>query len=183
MILNNNLVEVKTKGIYSEKNQSNLIVLDVESIKYGEDKTLFEYNLEILNVIREAEEVNKLCKNLNSNFFINTSIFYKIIDALMTNKEFEDSVIQEYFKTIIEIEKFIHASSLLIDTDNILCLPYEIDFLILGTKNALTEQQINDITDSYGDLLFEMRYEKISVVNFIKEAKELVSNTEKIVVN
>jgi len=154
------------------------ITIGTENFKYRDDTSIFILNIKLLNTIRLLSEINESCKGIKSPFRANTSIIYKLMDALIKNEHFNDSELTEYFDSKNEIELFSHKIFKIIDFDEI-WIAYELDFHALGLSlskfKGLNENIQEELCEKYSNMLFKSS-ENFNCKEFISEAKILISN-------
>lgn len=182
MVLTDNQAEVTPKGFLKQREYNSFVVLDSSSILYDNELKLFEYSIEILNLIRVALKANKMCVDFRSDFRINTGIYYKAMDSILNNIPFSDTELESFIESEQKKEDFLTFSRSLADIEREFYLPYEVDFILLGMNidkyNDLNEEKKEALHESYGDIAFEVRFKKIGIPEFILKAKELlISNS------
>jgi hypothetical protein len=179
MVLTHKQAEVTPKGFLEKRDFNSFMVLDTTTIFYPEETQVFGYSVEILNVIRINTLVNKMCNGFQSNFNIDSSIYYKAISNILESKPFLDSELECYFLASQKKEEFLSFSRSLADIENDFYLPYEVDFILLGVDidnfNSLDEIAKGDLDDRYGDLKCDMSFKKIEIKDFIVKAKKLIA--------
>lgn len=178
MVLTENQVEVTPKGHLKTREYNSFIVLDSNSILYREEKELFGYSIEILNLIRVVFKANKMCSDFKSDFSIKTDIYYKAINSVINNIPFSDSELETYIENEQKKEDFLSFSRSLADLENEFYLPYEVDFILLGMNMdaymSLNEEEKETLHERYSDIAYQIRCKKIGARDFILRAKELL---------
>lgn len=179
MVLTKDQATVTPKGFLGKREFNSFIVLDTTSILYQDETQTFGYSVEILNVIRINNIVNKMCLGFKSSFNIDSSIYYKAIGNILEEKAFSDSELESYFTASIMKEEFLSFSRSLADIENDFYLPYEVDYILLGLKmidyNKLSEADKGKLSESYGDLKCDMCFKRIEIKDFIVQAKALIA--------
>jgi hypothetical protein len=155
------------------------MVLNTREFQYTSTKITFGYNIEILNLIRELNTINKICAGLKAETSFDTSIFHLAIDKLFSEESFSESELLEYFKVTKLVYGFIDSISAIADLDYFK-LPLIIDLLLLGipgdTLANLDEVKEDDLHNDYCDLLIGFLDNKFEYEDFIKQSKALVSS-------
>ena len=83
---------------FVNETKSPIMVLDLKHFQYYNDIERFGFAVEVLNVVNSISWVNKICEDLNSNFQIDTAIFYEIMDCVFKEKALESASLFTYFK-------------------------------------------------------------------------------------
>ncbi|MBP2281961.1 hypothetical protein H4V97_000279 [Flavobacterium sp. CG_23.5] len=182
MVLTHNQAEVTPKGFLEKRDFNSFMVLDTNSILYPDAKQVFGYTVEILNVIRINTLVNKMCNGFQSNFNIDSSIYYKAISNVLESKPFLYPELESYFLASQKKEEFLSFSRSLADIEDDFYLPYEVDYILLGMNmdqyDKLNEDKKGDLSDSYSDLKCNMSFKKIEIKDFIIKAKQLIDEVQ-----
>lgn len=183
MVLTKDQATVTPKGFLGKREFNSFLVLDTTSILYPDEQKSFSYSVEILNVIRINNIVNKMCLGFKSSFKIDSSIYYKAIDNVLENKPFRDTDLEKYFLVAQAKEEFLSFSRSLADIENDFYLPYEVDYILLGLEmidyNKLSEADKGKLSDSYSDLQCSMSSKSIEIKDFIVQAKALIAEVKK----
>ncbi len=179
MVLTNNQAEVNPKGFFENRKYNSFMVLDTSSIIYPDEKEVFGYSIEILNLIRVAKIANKMCASFKSDFQINTDIYYNVIDCVLGNHFFTNNDLIKYFETEQTKEEFLTFSKSLVDIEKEFYLPYEVDFILLGIDIEsyfdLDQAKKEEISDKYGAIACEVRSKEIEIEDFIVKARDLMN--------
>lgn len=159
-----------------------IILTDVSNLFSSEDdiKNLAN-SIDTLTLLKTVHNMNNFYKSVNSDLRIPTKILHKVLEAGLTGKPFTDEMLKEYFNVSMQIEAFV---------DNIndfkqleIYVPYEIELSLLGFSvkeyNNLTEKQREDLHEEYSDMYFAIRKQEITVPEFLKSAKGLITKTKK----
>ncbi|MEO8236385.1 MAG: hypothetical protein ABI549_13290 [Flavobacterium sp.] len=178
MVLTENQAEVTPKGFLEKREFNSFMVLDTTSVVYSDDHKVFGYSIEILNLIRVTFIANKMCLDFKSSFCIDTDIYHKAINNVLTYKSFSDSELENYFITEQKKEEFLKFSCSLFDIENNFYLPYEVDYILLGINidlyNNLDEIKKEELHESYGDIACDVRLKQMKIKDFILKARELL---------
>lgn len=181
MVLTNGQAEVTPKGFLEQRNFNSFIVLDSTSILNYDEGILFEYSIEILNLVRVVLKANKMCADFRSDFQINTAIYYKAMDSVLNNMPFTDAELESFIHNEQKKEDFLTFSRGLANLENDFYLPYQIDLILLGVKidkyNNLNEIEKDAFLDSYGDIAYDVRSKRINFRDYILKANELLIST------
>ena len=170
--VNRNISDIKENGY-------NYIVLDIKNMYHYEDEVRFRYSIEILNLINTVHWANKLYEKAGSSNRIDTTIFYKSIDSNMTNKPFTNEELISYYNETIKIKNFYNILFKFQEID--VHPPYESEFVLLGLTHedydTLNTREKENLHEWYGDVYCDVRFQNISVEDFIVKAKEIIQNT------
>lgn len=154
------------------------ITIDTEGFAYGADVKIFIQNIKILNSIHQLSIINDICLKLKSPFKANTSIIYKLMDALLRNEHFSDSELTEYFTARNQLDLIEKKLNKIVDFDSIY-IAYEPEFQILGFSwdkfFKLDERTQAELCEKYSEMHMNS-IENFNCKEFISEAKKLISN-------
>lgn len=158
------------------------LVLDLKHFQYYNDVERFGFAIEVLNVVNSVAWVNKICLDLNSNYCIDTAIFYEIMECLFAEKCLANERLSVYFKVQQEIKNIGKIFQKVAETDRNFDLPIEVDFMILGVDlekyHGLSEDMRSDLHDDYGLLFSKVINEELEISQFISQAKAMLSAIE-----
>ncbi|WP_027064550.1 hypothetical protein [Maribacter sp. Hel_I_7] len=162
-------------------NPYNYMVLETNRLKYGGQKEKFKSALEVLNFVDLADTINKTIEKLESPQRIKTDIFYTAIECIIENLGFHDAQFKQY---LIELDKVYSYSQIfqnLAETDYY--MPFEVDYILLGMTpeelNNLSQDKLNEFSESYGDIWEEHNEKKITVDQYIGRAKLLIEGVRR----
>ena len=167
---------------YVNETKTPVLVLDLKHFQYFNDVERFGFAVEVLNVVNSISWVNKVCIDLNSNYCIDTWVFYEIMDCLFAEKGLDDSRLAIYFKVQQDLENILIIFQKVAETDKNFDLPIEVDLLIFGADlekyHTLNGDVKSDLHDGYAVLYSKMRSNEMGVPQFISQAKKLLSAIE-----
>ncbi|MDB2606185.1 hypothetical protein N9Y48_00240 [Zobellia sp.] len=156
---------------------SNFIVIDVRDYTLNTSKTLQEWSIELLGLIRRANQANNIYRMHGSKNRICTEILHQAIDAIMIQTPLNDTEIREYFKRRVEITKFYNGYIDLI-RPNGLDLNAEIDYFLLGKEFDIENDDIpNSLKWPFSTLLYDLETDKIKLDDFIQKSRELIEQS------
>lgn len=167
---------------YVHETKAPVLVLDLKHFQYFHDVERFGFAIEVLNVINSISWVNKICSDLDSDYSIDTAVFYEIMDCLFAEKCLDDLQLATYFKIQQDLENISIIFQKVAETDRNFVLPIEVDLLILGVDlekyHALNDDVKSDLHDEYAVLFLKMRSNEMEVSECISQAKKLFSSIE-----
>lgn len=159
------------------------LVLDLKHFHYFNDVERFEFAIEVLNVVNSVSWINKVCQDLNSDYCIDSAVFYEVMDCLFTEKPLNSSRLFTYFRIQQEIENLSTIFKKVAETDRNFQLPIEVDFMILGVDleryHDLHDDLKSELHEDYTMLFSKMKSGEIEIDQFVFKTKNLLSVVEK----
>lgn len=168
---------LKENGEFVSQSKAPLMVLDLKHFQYNEDVERFGHAIEVINVLNSVTWLNKICVDLQSDFYIDTAIFYEILDCIFKGNAMNHSQLSTYFKTQQDLEYFSKVFGKVVDTDRNFDLPFDVDFILLGLEIEkyynLSDDNKADLNDEYIALFSKVRSKVLEISVFIEHAKQL----------
>lgn len=153
----------------------NYMVLDMREFTLLKSRQKFGWCIEILNRVRYAAEINRIYSKMGINKAITSvEIMYSAIDSILCDADyFTEKGLIEYFTTTIEISRFMDNwinLARLNDSRN-----YEPEFFLFYPDWDLESQDVpSGLMIEYDNLYNRCVLEEIDVVEFVKQAQDLV---------
>lgn len=180
MILSKHEIEPRTNEILD--NLHNFLILDVKHIKYGSIDN-FNQAIELLNFCKITNDFNKIYLEMKIEKEFNLDIIYKALQAVLSNKNFNDKDLIEYFTLHRDITKLVFSTEVFSHLSEHLNFN-KVDLHLLGfslkeEKDIRFNHTHTYLFDNYSDLFDNMWEERIDIPTFINSAKKLIETARK----
>lgn len=174
------------KEIINEIKESGSIgytIFDNRHMIYWEQTRLFQYCIEILDVINHAVMINEIYKKLKIEKGIDILFLYPLITCNLTG----DSLSENQLEKIIIVSKQINEFENIMYQFNefgVVSIPYKSYYIAIGLscdeRDKLNDQDRNTLDEEFGLIYSHAIVNEISISDFIKQAKELIAKYKNI---
>ncbi|MBC6999686.1 hypothetical protein [Cytophaga sp. FL35] len=154
------------------------IVVDVSDYTLEVSRTLQSWSIELLELIRRANQANKIHEMHGIKKNICTQILYKAIDSLMLHRPLKEHEIREYFSRRIEITRFYDGYQDLVRPNGLNPNP-EIDYYLLGKFFDVEHDDVpSSLNWSYSTLVYDLETSIIKLEDFIQKSRLLIEKSK-----
>jgi len=160
--------------------RSDYLVLEKANLGYADDIKKFSYAIEVLGVINTIHQTNKLKKDLNNNGCVDPDIFYKIIEAIFTEKPFTNTQLIEYYDVLKKLQTVSHI--LVKFKEIVIYIPIEVERFLLGLsfekQRNLKDFQIQLLDEKIEAITYKKELGIIDSKEFVKKAKNIITEIQ-----